>query len=126
MRYLAAIAGLLLGIAGIFALRDATLSTHERMKPGSQLELVMDVRTHGGEHGQTVAEMSSAILLNCRLEVSSDPVGQMNDLGNGRFRAVLTPALDTTDRRQFRGCLEDWTLDQVRVDVVRLDELGEP
>jgi hypothetical protein len=107
------------------ALRDATLSTHEHVQPGSKLELVMDVRTHGGEHGQTVAEMSAAILLNCRLEVSSDPVGQIEDLGNGRFRAVLTPALDTTDRRQFRGCLEDWTFDQVRVDVVHLDELGE-
>ena len=126
MRYLAAVAGLLLGTVGMLALRDATLSTHERLKPPSQLERVMDVRSHGGEHGQTVAEMTAAILLNCRLEVSSDPVGPIEELGNGRFRAVLTPALDTTDRRQFRGCLEDWTFDQVRVDVVHLADLSQP
>jgi hypothetical protein len=126
MRYLAAVAGLFLGAVGMLALRDATLSTHEHVRPDSQLELVMDVRSHGGEHGQTVAEMSAALVLNCRLEVSSDPVGPIEDLGNGRFRAVLTPALDTADRRQFRGCLEDWTFDQVRVDVVHLADLGRP
>ncbi|HEY8058449.1 MAG TPA: hypothetical protein VID94_06845, partial [Acidimicrobiales bacterium] len=34
------------------------------------------------------------------------------------YRAVLQPAMDQTNRRQFRGCLEDWTLDQLLVDEV--------
>jgi hypothetical protein len=28
--------------------------------------------------------------------------------------------MDETNRRQFRGCLEDWVVDQVRLDVVSL------
>ena len=33
---------------------------------------------------------------------------------------------DQTDRRQFRGCLEDWTIDQLVVDVVSFDEVSLP
>ena len=38
------------------------------------------------------------------------------------YRAVLQPAMDQTNRRQFRGCLEDWTLDQLLVDVVAFED----
>jgi hypothetical protein len=31
---------------------------------------------------------------------------------------VLEPTLDATNERQLRGCLEDWTIDHVRLDVV--------
>jgi hypothetical protein len=37
-------------------------------------------------------------------------------VGEDRFRAVLSPALDETNRRQFRGCVEDWTVDQLQTD----------
>ena len=123
MRYVAAAAALILGVIGVVALRDATLSTHQPVRPDSRIELVVRVRTHGAEHGQTVAETTEALLLACRLEVNSDPTGPIEDLGGGRFRAVLQPAMDTTDRRQLRGCLEDWSADHVLVDVERLAEL---
>jgi hypothetical protein len=62
----------------------------------------------------------------CRLEVKSDLAGPVEDLGEGQFRALLRPAMDQTDRKQFRGCMEDWVIDHVRVNVVHLDEPGEP
>jgi hypothetical protein len=31
--------------------------------------------------------------------------------------------MDETNRRQFRGCLEDWLIDHVRLDVVTLQDL---
>jgi hypothetical protein len=31
--------------------------------------------------------------------------------------------MDDTDQRQFRGCLEDWSIDHVRTDVERLEPL---
>jgi hypothetical protein len=37
---------------------------------------------------------------------------------------VLQPALDETNRKQLRGCLEDWTIDSVRADVVSLERSG--
>jgi hypothetical protein len=37
---------------------------------------------------------------------------------------VLDTALDQTNRRQFRGCLEDWIVDHLQLDVVELNEIG--
>jgi hypothetical protein len=110
--------GLVVGVAGVLALREATLSTHEPVVPGSVTQVRFDAATKGGEQGQTLDEMVSALVLTCRLEVSSDLVGQVEAIGDDRFRAILRPELDETNRRQFRGCVEDWTVDQLQTDNV--------
>ena len=120
MKYVLAVVGLVVAVVAVLLLRDATLSTHQPVDPDSRIELVLHVRTKGGEAGQTVAEMAEAQVLTCRLEVNSDPVTPLDDLGDGRFRVILAPSMDTTDQRQFRGCLEDWTIDHVQSDVERL------
>ena len=117
--------GLAIGVLAVLALREATLSTHERVAAGSTVELVVQASEHGGETNQTLAEMVEAQVGTCRLEVASDVVGEIEDQGGGRFRATLSPALDETNRRQFRGCIEDWVIDHVRMDVVRLAVPGE-
>jgi hypothetical protein len=108
------------GAFGLIALRDATLSTHQATAPDSRMELVLHVDTHGGEQGQTRTEMAEALVLTCRLEVTSDVAEPSKSLGEGRFRFVLSPALDETDQRQFRGCLEDWAIDHLQAQVERL------
>jgi hypothetical protein len=115
-----AIVGLAIGIVAVLALRDATLSTHEPVPRGSRIELVISAKTKGAEGHQTLAEMVQAQVLSCRLEVNSDVVGAIEDQGDGHFRAVLTPSMDETNRRQFRGCIEDWVIDGVRLNVVRM------
>jgi hypothetical protein len=112
-------AGLGVGVVATLALREATLSTHEPVT-ARETELEMTAKTKGGETDQTLAEMVQAQLLACRLEVTSDVGEPVESLGDGRFRAVLTPALDDTNRRQFRGCMEDWMIDHVRINVVEL------
>lgn len=107
---------------GILALRDATLTTHQPVPARSELAVVVRSSTHRGEGGQTLAEMTEALRLVCRLEVSSDPMGRLEDLGDGRFRMVLRPALDHSNRRQFRGCVEDWRIDHLRVDVETMQD----
>ena len=123
MKYIALLVGAVAMVVAVVLLRDATLSTHQPVDPGSRIELVIHVSTHGGEPSQTVAEMAEAQLLTCRLEVQSDPISPIEDLGDGRFRVVLAPSMDATDQRQFRGCLEDWTIDHVRSDVESLTPL---
>lgn len=115
-----AVVGVIVSLLAVLALRDATLSTHQPVPPESKIELVVDARTKGGEVGQTLTEMVEAVVLLCRLEVSSDLVGDVEVVGQGRYRAVLAPSMDDSNRRQFRGCLEDWVLDHIRLDVVRL------
>jgi hypothetical protein len=114
--------GLLVGVVGVLALREATLSTHEHVEARSSIDLVVDARTEGGEAGQTLDEMVEAMLLACRLEVSSDLAGPIRAEGSSRFRATLSPSLDETNRRQLRGCIEDWTIDHLRADVVAFAE----
>jgi hypothetical protein len=84
------------------------------------MELVVDARSAGGERGQTLPEMVEAQVLTCRLEVTSDMAGPVEDLGDGRYRIELTPAMDETNRRQFRGCVEDFMIDHVQMDVIEL------
>jgi hypothetical protein len=119
IRLLLGAVGLAIGIVGILALREATLSTHEPTTAGAT-DLVMSADTHGGERNQTLAEMVEAQVQACRLEVTSDVVGPIESLGNGRFHALLSPAMDETNRRQFRGCVEDWVIDGVRINVIEL------
>jgi hypothetical protein len=114
--------GLAVGVVAVLALREATLSTHEAVA-ARQVELVVSAKTHGGEQGQTLAEMVEAQLLTCRLEVTSDLAGPIESLGDGRFRAVLVPAMDETNRRQFRGCVEDFLTDHLQIDVIEFNEI---
>ena len=114
--------GLLIGVVAVLALREATLSEHERVPRDSRMEVVVSADMRGAEQNQTLEEMVEAVLNACRLEVASD-ITEPQTMGSNRFRAVLAPALDDTNRRQFRGCVEDWTIDQVRVDVVRFSVL---
>ena len=114
--------GLAIGVAGVLALREATLSTHEPVR-AQAMELVVSARTHGGEDDQTLEEMVEAQLLACRLEVTSDPDGAIEPLGDGRFRVVLVPAMDESNRRQFRGCVEDFMIDHVQMDVVGMEDV---
>ena len=117
-RALVGLIGLAIGVLVVLSLREATLSTHGHTDPDSQVEIVLQAETHRPEPNQTLPEMVEALLLSCRLEVSSDVVGPIEAQGDGRFRAILQPALDETNEKQLKGCLEDWTIDAVRAHVV--------
>lgn len=115
-KILLGVVGLGIGVVAVLLLREATLSTHESVD-ARQTALLLSARTKGGEENQTLSEMVEAQVLTCRLEVESDLAAPIERLGEGRYRAVLEPALDDTNKRQFRGCLEDWIIDHVQVDV---------
>jgi hypothetical protein len=114
--------GLAIGVVAVLALREATLSTHEPVD-AREMDLVLSAETKGGEEHQTLSEMVEAQLLTCRLEVESDLAGPVEHLGDGRFHAVLVPAMDDSNRRQFRGCVEDWVIDHVKLHVIELTEV---
>jgi hypothetical protein len=115
------VVGLAIGVVAVLALREATLSTHEEVVGAREVTLVVHAATKSGEPSQTLPEMVEAQLLACRLEVNSDVDGPIESLGDGRFRAVLVPAMDETDQRQFRGCLEDWIVDHLQLNVEELE-----
>jgi hypothetical protein len=118
------IVGLGAGVLGVGALREATLSTHQPIPSDTRIEVVVDAKERGTEPGQTLAEMVESKVMACRLEVNSDVVGEIEPAGEGRYRIVLAPTMDQTNRRQFRGCLEDWTHDHILIDVVSVDDVA--
>lgn len=113
---------------GVLALRDATMSVHTSQDPDSRLEVILEAELRNGETGQTLEEYTWAKVLACRTEIAySDPVGPLEPVARGdeaRFRLVLQPSLDDTDRKQFRGCMEDWTIDHLEVGVHSMVELS--
>jgi hypothetical protein len=152
------VVGLVIGGLAVSALREATLSTHQAVDPDSTIEVVLRASSHAGEQDQTLAEQVEAHLMVCRLEVTSDMVGNLlpsdphgevtteveedgdasvgdavddvlegelleDDGGHeGFFRATFAPSMDQTNRRQFRGCVEDFSTDHLQVDIVELRE----
>lgn len=123
------VVGLGVGVVAVLALREATLSTHdERIDPGSRVEVVFDAAARHREAGQTLDELAEALVIACRLEISSDPVTPVERIPDpegdqDRFRVVMEPAFDETNEKQFRGCMEDWAIDQVHADVLRIRDL---
>ena len=113
-----AIAGIVVGVLAVGALREATLSTHDHVPRSTQATVVLQAETKGGEPGQTLDEMVEALLLSCRLEVGQSDLVDQRAEGGGRYVAVYEPGMDETNARQLRGCLEDWSVDHVRIDVV--------
>ena len=116
LRGLGAVVGVALGLGAVLALREATLSTHEPVPPDSSVELVVHSRVNRGERS-SLGTMTESLVRLCVLEVAPEIDGPVEDLGDDRFRFVLRPALDDTDRTQFRGCVEDWKIDNLLVDV---------
>lgn len=124
-RVVSGLLALALLAVGIGQLRTATLSTHQRQPADSELTVELSSSTHGGEPGQTLAEMTEALLLVCRLEVTTDPIGPLRSIADDHFAMTFRPGLDQTDQRQFRGCIEDWQIDHLQVDVISMTAAGD-
>jgi len=113
---------------GLHLLREATQSTHYRTSADSRLRVVVESRRNGAERSVTLAELTMTHLAMCRLRVSSDLEGGLEPvpLHPGRFEVVLSPALDSTDRREFQGSLEDWNVERNLVRVISMEEYRVP
>ena len=122
LRPLVALCAVLLLAGGVVGLRRATQSTHYPQDPDSTLRVVVEASSNREEPSHDLEELTEAHLWMCRLEVGSDPVGEIERVSEDpdRFAIVLQPALDSTDRKQYEGCLEDWSLDHHLMHVVSM------
>lgn len=108
---------------GVVGLRRATQSTHYPQDPDSTLRVVVEASSNREEPSHDLQELTEAHLWMCRLEVGSDPVGEVEQVPGeaDQYAIVLQPALDSTDRKQYEGCLEDWSLDHHLMHVVSME-----
>lgn len=73
----------------------------------------------------SLLSQTEAIVALCELEVGAEQTGPVSSLGEDRFRFVLQPSLDETDEVQFAGCVEDWKIDSMLVDIVHQETHGD-
>lgn len=111
---------------GIAAMREATESRHEPRHPDSRVRVLIQPRSNRPESSQGIRNVVTAQLSFCQLEVGSTIEGEMHQVSVDpvRYSFVMAPALDETDRKQFRGCVEDWIVDNHRIDVVEIEEFS--
>jgi hypothetical protein len=118
-----AMAGLVAGVlVGGPVLMDRTLSRHDDIPAGSALVVEMTIATRSGVEAED-GEIVEALVVACQLEVrSSVETDSIETIGHNRFRFVMRPSLDESDRRQLTGCLQDFRIDNVLANVVSMEE----
>lgn len=115
-------------VVGVLLMREATQSRHRTMHPASRVRVVVAPHSNRPEQAQKGDDVVRAHLSYCQLEVGSAIEGDVEQVSDDpvRFAVVLAPALDETDRKQFRGCVEDWMVDNHRIDVIEMEEYRLP
>lgn len=104
-------------------LAEATMSKKSPVPRGSRLEVVLNAET-SHEPKNTAAEMARTLFAGCRLQVPARVAESgFEELGGNRFRFVLEPTLNDSDRRQLHGCLEDARLQHLQADVLSMGDL---
>jgi hypothetical protein len=105
---------------------DNTLSRHTDDVPGSTMVLTLrGERQSAAEHDE--AELVEAVVAMCQLEVggAADPDSlRLVDDDRDLYEVVFTPALDDSDRRQLKGCVQDLRIDHFRATVVAMEQRG--
>jgi hypothetical protein len=106
----------------IYLLREATMSTH--YDTGADSRLVVVVRAEGNrpEEGVTLEQMATTHIELCGLEVAREGEVRTLPSAGDRYEITLRPSLDSTDRKQYQGCLEDWSVDHLLLDVESLSD----
>ncbi len=111
---------------GVQRLALATMSRDVATEPSSRTEVVVRAAAVREPH-YGLLEMTRALFLACRLQVTVDLVERAFErLSPATFRFVVQPALNESDRRQLHGCLEDARLEHLQLDVVAMRQLEPP
>lgn len=106
-------------VVGIWFLREETMSVHVATPPGSRTEVVVEAATRNAESSTSERELTEAMVFMCHLEVNAELGDEgILEVAPHTYGFALTPALDRSDRLQLQGCLQDFAIDHVLLEVV--------
>ncbi|HMJ76696.1 MAG TPA: hypothetical protein VK507_12030 [Iamia sp.] len=111
-------------LGAVYLLRGATMSTHYETGADSRLVVVVQASSNRAEPRTTLLELAEAQVSTCVLQVASERDGEVEPVPDtdDRFTVTLRPALDSTDRKQYEGCVEDWAVAHLRMHVVSMTD----
>lgn len=104
-------------VAAVLVLRETTMTVHTPVSPTSRLVVEASARWKGSLRG--AENHARALAIVCVSETSTR--SELRDFDwhtDGDFRFVVVPTLDEPDRRQLRGCMSDFRMPQLLVDVL--------
>ena len=105
---------------------DQPLPRHTEVPDGAVTiaEIAVDRRA-GAE--EDLPLMVQGLVSVCLLEVRGGLADEgIRGAADERFVVRIEPGLDDADRRQLHGCLEDWRVDHLLAQVVRLETVSGP
>lgn len=107
-------------LAGLYLLRANTMA-REYVGPdfGAHLVVEFSVQTKLLPTHE-LPLIASSIFNACRLQAEAGLQRPVTKLDGDRFRAILTPAPNATDRQQLAGCLSDLTFAHTRSGKVEM------
>ena len=122
-RVAAVVVLVVVGILAVSKLSDLTQSRSDPPNRAADTEVVIAVdenRFRGGLDGA-----ATALWAVCAGQTTSRPTdgGALAEIGDGRYRLVLRPAVGDDERRKLVGCLEDLTIERVRGNVQLIREV---
>lgn len=122
-RWVVAAVVVVLGVVFVDVLGDATQTRPDRIRPGSQTTVTLEVDMRDDRPAVTAAE---GLWGACQWMVRSRTLIEpgIEQLGPDRFRLTLAPELGRRGEMRLRGCLEDFTIDRVRAEVVAMDTVA--
>ena len=102
---------------GVDLLGDLTQSRPDPVYADEVSEVILSVNEDRFGGGEDAA--ADALWAVCAAQTTSRMAAddRLQSLGDGRYRAVLEPAVGDNDERQLVGCLEDLTVERVLGDV---------
>lgn len=109
--------------AGLYVVRENTMA-REDVSADLNRHLVVEFRVDAQLlPSHELPAIASAVFNACRLEAEAGLSAPVTQLSEHRFRAVLTPAPNDTDRAQLSGCLSDLTFAHTRSGDVEMREV---
>lgn len=118
---LLAVALVIAAAVAYYGLAEATQTRNDHLTPGTRSEVVVEIETRA--YRQDLATAAHALWGTCAATVGRDLVGEIEPLGDRRFRLVTSPALGRYGGERLVGCLNDLTIDRVRAEVVSSRDL---
>ena len=100
-------------------LADATQTRPDRIVPGTESLLTIEVTGNGSVQG---LEAASALWATCQGTVPSDMTrAGISRVGTNRYSFAVSPSLGVQGERRLRGCLADVTIDNIRASVLLVE-----
>lgn len=122
-RALLSVLGLVAAGLGVVQMAELTMTRHEPVPPDSRMAVVVEAHTKGHSPYSRL-QMTRSLFMACRLEANTTVLeDDFHIPETDTFRFVLQPALDDSDQRQLRGCLEDARIDQLQLEVRSIEPL---